>query len=60
MIAVGFSDGTLKIFDMDVNELCEGISSNGSKIIDLLWIADLGPLSLDESNIITLWSTECE
>lgn len=59
MIAVGFSDGTLKIFDTKLNQLCEGSSNNGSEIIDLVWMPSFGPATLDSFNDVTIWSDGC-
>lgn len=37
-IAVGFADGSLKIFDTELNQLCEFKSSNGSEIVQIIWL----------------------
>jgi hypothetical protein len=60
MIAVGFSDGTLKIFDTKLIQLCEVSSKNNSKLLDITWLPNLGLLTLDSFNRVNLWSNSCQ
>lgn len=60
MIAVGFSDETLKIFHTSLNLLCQIPPKNNSQLIDISWLLSDKLISLDSSNTLSIWSEKCE
>jgi hypothetical protein len=59
VVAVGFRDGSFNILGIMMDQICEGVAANGSGIIDLIWLPSFGPVTLDQSNTITLWGLDC-
>lgn len=47
MIGVGFSDGTFKIFNTQLTELCFNTSTPDFPIISSVWMPTLGPVTID-------------
>ena len=59
MICGGFDDGTFKIFDIKINELCSNTSTANSSIIASVWMPTFGPVTADSSGRVVIWSTSC-
>lgn len=57
MIGAGFMDGTFKLYDIELNEICSNISTIASSIIASVWMPSFGPVTVDSSNKLTIWST---
>ena len=47
MISTGFVDGTFKIFDIQVNELCSNVSTVNTSIKGSVWMPNFGPVTFD-------------
>ena len=50
-------NGTFKLYDMQLNQICSNISTTKSSIIGSVWMPSFGPVTVDSSNKLTIWST---